>query len=421
MKVGRWIAVASLVVATALLSACGGSSDTTSTAAAGGGTTTATTGGGTKAASGEPIVIGAAIDYTDLMKFTDDPAYYGAQLEVEKINAQGGVDGRPLKLITQNTKLKPDLTKKAAIDLIDKGADIGWVTCDVDWATPAVQEFLAKGMLTIAPCLGTDQMGPKRFGEGGKLAFSYGNVAQDEGAALAAMAKKNGYKTAVVVTDKVIVYTRNVCEAFKLRFQKLGGKILAEETFTQGDNTISNVVSHVNDLKPDAIAICTIAGADVASFLSGIRTLGNQTPIISPWSIDGTFWMPKNPKIATNFWNVTPASIYGDDPNDDVNEMIEKLKARGHAPTQGGFVEGASAIDGIVAAIKQAGGSTDGADLAAAMESFSNLPTISGEISFSPQYHTVYGREYRVVHVEKGKGQFEYMIKAGTPQPITGK
>ena len=40
-------------------------------------------------------------------------------------------------------------------------------------------------MLAIAPCIGTDQMGPKRFGPKGKLAFSFGNVAQDEGSAMA--------------------------------------------------------------------------------------------------------------------------------------------------------------------------------------------------------------------------------------------
>jgi branched-chain amino acid transport system substrate-binding protein len=413
MRAKRWVpGAAAAVVLAAVAAGCGGGGSSS------GNTTAATTGG---AAAGKPIVIGAAIDYTNLMKFTDDPAYYGAQLEVKKINAAGGVDGRPLKFITENTKLKPDLTKKAALDLIGKGADIGWVTCDVDWSTPAVQEFLSKKMLTIAPCIGTDQMGPKRFGSAGDLAFSFGNVAQDEGAALAAMAKKNGYKTAVVVTDKVIVYTRNVCEAFSARFQKLGGKVIDQESFTNGDNTISSVVTSVNNQKPSAIVICTIASPDAATFLSGIRTLGNNTPIISPWSIDGTFWMPKSPKIATNFWNVTPASIYGDDPNPAVQAMITQLTKEGHAPTQGGFVEGAAAIDGIVAAIKAAGGSTDGAKLAAAMQKFHDLNTISGKVSFSSQYHTAYGREYRVVQVLNGKGHYKYMVKAGTPQPITGK
>ena len=66
-------------------------------------------------------------------------------------------------------------------------------------------EGTSAGLLTVAPCIGTDQMGPKRFGDAGRLAFSYGNVAQDEGAALAELANEKGWKTANVVTDKAIV------------------------------------------------------------------------------------------------------------------------------------------------------------------------------------------------------------------------
>jgi len=68
-------------------------------------------------------------------------------------------------------------------------------TCDVDLATPVVQEAINKGVLAIAPCIGTDQMGPKRFGAKGALAFSYGNVAQDEGSH-GAGAWGKGWKTA---------------------------------------------------------------------------------------------------------------------------------------------------------------------------------------------------------------------------------
>ena len=52
-----------------------------------------------------------------------------------------------------------------------------------------------RGKLTIAPCIGTDQMGPKRFGAKGRLAFSYGNVAQDEGSAMAEYAWRRGWRT----------------------------------------------------------------------------------------------------------------------------------------------------------------------------------------------------------------------------------
>ena len=67
-----------------------------------------------------------------------------------------------------------------------------FVTCDVDYATPVVQEAINRGVLAIAPCIGTDQMGPKRFGTKGKLAFSFGNVAQDEGSAMAELRVPEG-------------------------------------------------------------------------------------------------------------------------------------------------------------------------------------------------------------------------------------
>ena len=73
-------------------------------------------------------------------------------------------------------------------------------------------------------------MGPKRFGgQGRDFAFSFGNVAQDEGSAMAQYAWAKGWKTASLATDTVIVYFKNVVKAFKARFTQLGGKIVTEE------------------------------------------------------------------------------------------------------------------------------------------------------------------------------------------------
>ena len=70
------------------------------------------------------------------------------------------------------------------------------------------------------------------------------------------------------------------------------------------------------------------------------------------------------------------------------------------AGSTGGFVTGRPAIDGILIALKRTGGNTNGAALAAQMEKFKNVPTLSGLVSFSKQLHTVYGRQYRVIRVQ---------------------
>ncbi|HZQ66241.1 MAG TPA: ABC transporter substrate-binding protein [Gaiellaceae bacterium] len=371
-----------------------------------------------KGSAAKPIIIGAAIDTSGQMSPFNNPALTAAQLEIAKINAAGGVNGRKLRMLTCNTQnSKPDVSTSCASSLISKGAVIGWVTCDVDFATPAILTFLNKGLLTVAPCIGTDQMGPKRFGKKGKLAFSFGNAAQDEGAAMAEYAYKvKKWTTAITVTDNVIVYFKNVVQAFTDRFKQLGGSIVDAESFTSGDKTIQNVVSRVNQHKADVI-VTSDGFADWPTEVAGIRSLGNNTPIMNSWAGDGTFWYPKSPKV-TNYYYVTYASVFGDDPSAPVKALIAKMTGN-KKPATGGFVTGAAAIDGIVAAIKRSGGSTNGAKLAAAMEKFRNVPTISGGVSFSPALHSVFGRTYRVMEVNDNTPKYVGQVKASSPAKIS--
>jgi branched-chain amino acid transport system substrate-binding protein len=135
-------------------------------------------------------------------------------------------------------------------------------------------------------------------------------------------------------------------------------------------------------------------------------------------SIDGGFWLPKSKSVSDNIYYTTFASTFGDDPDDKVQGLIEKLNQRKAPPATGGFVTGAAAIDAIVAAIKENGGSTDGAKLAASMEKFKDVGTLSGPISFSPEFHTVFGREYRLIEVKNGKPAFQELIQAGSPAKL---
>jgi branched-chain amino acid transport system substrate-binding protein len=406
----RWSLLLALLLAFGLaVAACGGDDDE----GGDGGDAAADTGGGGDEATDEPIVIGAAVDLTGQMAPFDGPAVTAAEIQVEKINEEGGVDGRQLELRVVDHQLDPERTKSAAIELIDGGADVLLVTCDVDFATPAVQEAITRGVLAVAPCIGTDQMGPERFGEQGKLAFSLGNVAQDEGAAMAEYAMEQGWERAATVTDNVIVYFQDVVKAFAARYTELGGEIVVEESWTQGDGTIQNVVSALDNTNVDVIATST-AFDDMPALVGGLRSLDNDTPIICGWSCDGNYWLPEG---TDNFYLVTYASVFGDDPSDEVKELIADMEAQDQAPGTGGFVTGAASIDAIAAAIEETG-STEGEQLAEAFEGFDGLETISGAISFSEEFHSVFGREYRVMEVQDSQPSFVELRAASSPAEI---
>jgi branched-chain amino acid transport system substrate-binding protein len=359
--------------------------------------------GGSQTNAAAPIVIGWAFDSKGAMAPFDGPALAAAQLRVKQLNAKGGVGGRPIQIKTCDTQgNKPATAKSCAAKLLSQKSDVIFTTCDVDFAAPVVQEAINKGKLAVAPCIGTDQMGPKRFGPKGRLAFSFGNVAQDEGSAMAEYAWRRGWRKAALATDTVIVYFKNVVQAFEARWKQLGGTIVAKESYQSlGSTNVQNAVTRLSGVKADVIVTST-AGAfgALSTLVSGLRTLGNNTAILNSWAGDGTYWVPKSPAV-TNYYFVTYASVFGDDPVKAVNSLAKSVKAG-----TGGFLTGPAAIDGVAAAIRRAGGSTKGLALAAQMEKFKQLPTISGKVSFSKSLHSVFGRQYRVMQIQNNKAKY---------------
>lgn len=416
-----------------VVAACGGdSSDTTTTADTGtdttadspdttdGGTDTTTGGetsttGASGAPEGDPIIIGAAIDQTQNMAPFNNPANLAAEIMIDRINEAGGVLGRPLEMITIDATVDADLNKATAIDLIDQGAEILVVTCDFDFAAPAIQEAIAANILAVAPCIGTDRMGPNGLGADGDIAFSFGNQAQDEGAVMAEFALEQGWDTAVVVKDNLLVYFQDVVDAFDARYTENGGTVAATEEFVGFDGTISNVVTAVANADKDVIAIST-AFDDLPAFVFGLRSLGDDTPIICSWACDGTFWYQAGEPL-NNFYYNTFVSVFGDDPNPDVNDFIADMTEAGGQPATGGFLGGAQMIDALAQGIEETGG-TDADALAAYLETLDNQTLIMGEVTLNADNHTVFGRPHRMMVVNDSMPAFMETRVASSPAAI---
>ena len=250
------------------------------------------------AAAKGPIVIGWAHDSTGPMAPFDEPALAAAKFELKKINKKG-VGGRKIVLKTCDTQSDNAAASKACADqLISQGSKIIMTTCDVNLASPVIQESAIKNhLLTVAPCIGTDQLGPKFPFCGGKnLCFSFGNLAQDEGSAMAELAWKKGWKTADLAKDNTIIYFDAVVNAFKARFKQLGGKIKFETTYQdptiqKGSNNFHAAAAAIEQ-HPAKVIVTATAGAwqALGPFITDLRTANNHTPVLNSWAGDGTYW-----------------------------------------------------------------------------------------------------------------------------------
>ena len=156
---------------------------------------------------------------------------------------------------------------------------------------------------------------------------------------MAQYAWAKGWRTAALATDTVIVYFKDVVKAFKARFTQLGGKIVAEESYQSlGSTSQQNVITKLNSAKADVIVTSTAGSfGALPQIVAGLRTLGNETPVLNSWAGDGTYWVTKEPKV-TNYYYVTYASAFGDDPNPAVNALAKKLGKATYGI--GGFVTG---------------------------------------------------------------------------------
>ena len=99
--------------------------------------------GTASAATKGSIVIGWAYDSKGNMSPFDGPALAAAQVRVKQVNARGGGQLKIITCDTQNNN--PAKAKACALSLLGQGANVIFTTCDVDYATPVVQEAINRG------------------------------------------------------------------------------------------------------------------------------------------------------------------------------------------------------------------------------------------------------------------------------------
>jgi branched-chain amino acid transport system substrate-binding protein len=362
-------------------------------------------------ASGDPLVLGIVQAGSGFMGPIDTPARNALLLEVEKVNAAGGVNGQPITVEFIDTETAFERYAPAAEEVIGKGANVLIVTCDYDVSAPAALVAEGKNILNLAPCIGDPIYGP----DGGlPNGFSIGAGTPGETTVMAEFAVDKGWQTAVLLRDMSIKYTQNQCAIFDKRFTELGGQVLATYDYVQGDSVKETVSKIAAGEQPDVIVNCGYnpGGGQVAK---EIRDGGVEVPIISGFGMDGDFWVGAIPNLK-DYYVVTYSAKNGDDPDAAVNEYAAAYEAAyGTPPDVGGFVTGPATLQLILEAYKQAG-SWDGDKMTAAFEAMNGVPTLAGPSSFSPDLHINVERPMAVLEVVDGKLKW---IEDRAPEKVT--
>jgi branched-chain amino acid transport system substrate-binding protein len=369
------------------------------------------------APAGEPITIGAVFNATGWMAAYDQPPREGALLAIKAINDAGGVLGRPLELIELDGNTDPATVGNAALQLIEQGADVLLAPCDFDIGGPASQAAQEAGLVGLSTCassplFGSDALGDKQF------TLSMWNNIMSAGAAEYAY-NELGWRNAYVVTDTSIDYSLSLGDYFTEHFKVLGGEIVAEDTYLQGDADFSAQIQRIQGLDeaPDGLFISSYS-PDLGTIIRQTRAAGIETPIMGGDAYDDTeFFAVLGPEAGNEVYFATHGWL-GPESGEEMPRFLELYEAEyGQAPGTAFILTGWDAVHVLAEAI-EAAGSTDGAAVAQVMEE-TQYSLLSGTLDWAaadeghqPQ------KEVAIVQLQSGEPSFlGWIFPESFPEP----
>lgn len=271
--------------------------------------------------TGEPIYLGVS------GPLTGPNAQYGAQwkqgfdLALDQINGSGGIKGRPLRYIFEDTQSDPKQTVAVAQKFVaDKRivAELG------DFASPA-----SMAASPIYQRAGLVQFGftnsHPAFTKPGDFIWS-NSVSQADEQPLNAtyVVNKVGLKRIAILylnTD----WGRTSKDHFAAKAKELGAEVVAAEGYQPDEKDFRSTLVRVRDAKPDGLFLVSYY-ADGALIVRQARQTGVTVPIAASSSIYSPKFIELGAEASEGVF--TNARFFPEDPRPEVQTFVKSFEAK---------------------------------------------------------------------------------------------
>jgi branched-chain amino acid transport system substrate-binding protein len=323
----------------------------------------------------EPLKIGFAADLGELGAFSDQPGSEAAQVQVDLLNAAGGVGGQQIEYVIKDVQGDPAATQRAAEELLADGvhaiigppfANTGAPLLDtVDGQVPII--FMASTDASLAD--------PAR---GGFLA-SFSDQVQSSAAASFALAE--GKMNAVTFSSPDDIYFSGNPEYFAEAFENGGGTMVQDFSFSLADEDFSTQVNELASLDPQPDVLFTaMVQPQIGTLLEQMQGAGiEDVMVIGADGFDATLvWTAGDVAEGVYFTSHTfPNESNG------VQAFLDEAAAAGANIETLAFGALASDAVQVIAAAVTASCSLDGPTISAAIDSLVNQPVTTGSVTFA--------------------------------------
>ncbi len=176
----------------------------------------------------------------------------GIQMAADEWNARGGVLGKKIELIVEDDQSKPDEAALAVTKLINQNRVVGILGEVASSRTLAGAPIAQKaGVPLITPA----STNPK-VTQVGDFIFRVCYVDSFQGVVCARFATQNlGLKRLAILKDIKNDYSVGLAEYFKQNVLALGGEIVSEQSYSEGDTDFRAQITSMKATNPEGIFI----------------------------------------------------------------------------------------------------------------------------------------------------------------------
>ena len=279
-KISRrsFLAAAGVSAAALALTACGGSSSTAAPASTAAGS----------AASGDTIKVGVLGPMTGDVSVYGLAVINGATLYLDQVNANGGVNGKQLEIITMDEQGDATQAVTCFTKMCDQGitALVGDVTTTPTLALAAESADYNMPMVTASATAEAVTYDAETDTVNGNV-FRATFTDPFQGIKMADYAyQKLGYTQAAVIYLKGADYNEGLAENFVKEFESLGGTIVDQETYAEGDVDFKTQLTTILGKDPEVV-FCPNYYQDVGQILAQAESIGLTVPFLGGDGWDG--------------------------------------------------------------------------------------------------------------------------------------
>ena len=333
----------------ASLTACGSSSSTTeTTAAAAADATTAAAGASSEASSGKVFKIGGIGPVTGAAAVYGLAVKNGAQIAVDEINADGGINGYQIEFNFQDDEHDAEKSVNAYNTLKDWGMQVLMGTVTSAPCVAVADKTNADNMFQITPSGSSVEcaQNPNVF----RVCFSD----PDQGAASATYIAENKLAEKIaVIYDSSDVYSSGIYEKFAAEAANQGLEIVDAEAFTADSNKdFSTQLQKAKDAGADLVFL-PIFYTEASLILKQADTMGYAPKFFGCDGMDGILQVENfDTKLAEGLMLLTP---FAADAQDELTQKFVTSYKENYGETPIQFAADAyDAIYAIKAAMEEA-------------------------------------------------------------------